>query len=219
MATRILALNANPRVGSFTDALTDAYTSAATAAGADVTTLAVRDLAFDPALHGGYTTVTPLEPDLVRFQELMRDCDHFTVLTPLWWNSIPAPLKGLIDRALLPGFGFNYTEGKPLPERLLGGRRARIVISSDSPLIYQLTYAGDTAVRMLKRNTIAFCGFKPVHVTRLSPIRSSSDSRRASYLEKVRAVGTKDGSLSVSDERRASRKPVTIGGRGSNVKH
>lgn len=211
MEPNILVLNANPRVGSLTDALTDAYATAAQKAGADVTVTAIRDLTFDPVLHSGYTKPTPLEPDLIQFQQRVADCDHLAVITPLWWNGVPALFKGLIDRAILPGFGFRYIDGKPLPERLLGGRSARILISMDSPRIYQTFYAGDTAVRMLRRNVIGFCGFKPVHVNRFSPIHQASPERIATYLKKAARVGAKDGARDISDAQRAARKPVHVG--------
>lgn len=211
MRPTILVLNAHPRVGSLADGLADAYASAAREVGADVTVIAIRDLTFDPTLRGGYAEPTPLEPDLERLQQQIADCDHLAVVTPLWWNSVPAPFKGLIDRIILPGFGFRYVEGKPLPERLLAGRSARILITMDSPRIYQTLYAGDTAVRMLRRNVIGFCGFKPVHLTRFSPIHQASPDRIATYLKKAARVGAKDGARDISDAQRAARKTVHVG--------
>ena len=47
------------------------------------------------------------------------------IFTPIWWGALPAKLKGLIDRTFLPGFAFQYEEGKLMPKQLLKGRTAR----------------------------------------------------------------------------------------------
>lgn len=197
MKPRILVLNAHPRTGSLNDALAEHYSTGATQAGAHVDLVHVRDLNFDPILHGGYATPTPLEPDLIQFQQQLTACDHLVVVTPLWWNSLPAGIKGLIDRTFLPGFAFNYVEGKKLPVKLLGGRTARILITMDSPRIYQQLLAGDTAVRMLKRNVLSFCGFKPVRVNRFSPVHGASPEQLTKYLTNAKILGEKDGTRTV----------------------
>lgn len=211
MSTRILVLNANPRVDSLNDQLADRYATGARNAGADVEQIALRDLDFDPVLHDGYTTPTQLEPDLVRFQEKLLACDHFTIMTPLWWNGTPAALKGLIDRALLPGFAVYYAKHALRPQPLLTGRSARIMITMNAPLIYQLTYGGDTAVRMLRRNVLVLSGFKPVNVTRFTPIRNAKPDRIRSYLTKAAHIGGVDGGRRVTAAQRNKRKPLTAG--------
>lgn len=96
-------LRAHPLADSFNHALADAWADGARAAGCTVETLDVADLEFDPRLHVAYRGDQPLEPDLKRVQQAIAGAAHLTVAFPLWWGSTPAALKGLFDRALLPG--------------------------------------------------------------------------------------------------------------------
>jgi len=45
-------------------------------------------------------------PDIAPIVEKLRSADALVFVYPTWWMSVPAILKGLFDRALLPGVTF-----------------------------------------------------------------------------------------------------------------
>lgn len=97
--------------------------------------LALRDLRFDPILHLGYHGQQPLEPDLHEAQEAIAAARRPVVVTPIWWGSMPALLKGFFDRVLERGWAFRYLPNG-MPEGLLAGRSARVIMTTDSPGYY-----------------------------------------------------------------------------------
>ncbi|QIK74370.1 NAD(P)H-dependent oxidoreductase [Nocardioides piscis] len=193
--SQILVVDGHPDPDSLTAATARAYV-----AGADgqAILLAVRDLAFDPDLRAGYRAAQPTEPDLARARSLIEESEHITVLTPVWWGSVPAALKGFFDRALDPGWAYRYNENGR-PEGLLGGRTGRLVVLADSPRWY-LPLVGDTTVKQVRRTTLEFCGIKPVAVTRFTDVRSQSEAERVAWLGRCAALGAAD-----ADQRRRSR--------------
>lgn len=185
--TRTLVLDGHPDPHSLTAALAREYVAGA---GDDAVLLSLRDLAIDPFLHQGYRPGQAVEPDLVRARELIEWSEHITVLTPIWWGSVPALLKGFLDRTLVIGWAFRYRDNGR-PEGLLAGRTGRVIVTSDSPRWY-LPLVGDTTVKQLKGRTLEFCGLSPVRVTRFTDVRNASDERRATWLEDARTLGHTD---------------------------
>ncbi|NRB41894.1 MAG: NAD(P)H-dependent oxidoreductase, partial [Pseudomonadales bacterium] len=132
MSKRVLVLAANPKQDSFVNNLAKAYAQSAEKYH-EVKLLEISEMDFDLDLSAGYSEESALEDSLKTFQAALQWCEHLVIVTPIWWGSLPAKLKGLIDRTFLPGFAFQYEKGQSIPKKLLQGRTARIVMAMDTP--------------------------------------------------------------------------------------
>lgn len=186
---RVLIIDGHPDHLSFGAALSDAYLEGAKTTGAEIRTIAIRDLLFQPNLQYGYRKRTELEPDLLRAQEDIKWAEHIVWLYPVWWGSIPAILKGFIDRTFLPGFAFNKRENSVWWDKLLTGKSAHIISTLDQPVWYYWLINGRPTYHAFKKMTLQFCGITPVRTTTFGPIRLSSDRFRNDALTKVTKLG------------------------------
>lgn len=152
--------------------------------------LALRDLTFDQNMRFGYTRRQELEPDLQAAWQSLLEADHVVVVTPVWWGSVPALLKGFFDRLLLPKRAYRM-KSSGLPEGMLTGRTGRLIVTTDSPWWY-LRLVGDTTVRHVRQTTLRFCGIAPVRATRLGPVKGSTSEVRARWLTKVERLARSD---------------------------
>ncbi len=190
-AKRILLIQAHPRRDSFCAALGAAYAEAARVAGHEVEQVQLAALQFAPDLPEGYASLPPLEPDLQRLQQQIQAAEHLVWVYPVWWGSVPALLKGLLDRLLTPGFAFRYVATQTWPERLLKGRSARLLVSLDTPAWYFRWLQGAPAHRMMKGAVLEFCGIAPVRISEFSPVIKSTDAQRARWLEQAARLGAR----------------------------
>ncbi|ATQ76679.1 NADPH:quinone reductase [Massilia violaceinigra] len=182
---RVLVIAAHSSQQTFGSALAAAYAAAATAAGHEARLLELDRLAFDPILHHGYKVVQELEPDLKTAQELITWADHLVFAYPVWWGSIPALLKGFLDRIMLPGFAFKYRKGKAFPDKLLAGRSAHLLVTMDTPPWYfRLAYRAP-AIHQMKKTTLEFCGVTPVKTLLCGPVLDSTPEQRSKWLAQV----------------------------------
>ncbi|MFT3737580.1 MAG: NAD(P)H-dependent oxidoreductase [Breznakibacter sp.] len=185
----ILIINGHPDKESFCHQLAVSYQKGAIASGAKCELLNLFELRFDPILHHGFRKRTELEPDLVAAQQKIKNADHLVWVYPTWWGTYPALLKGFIDRVFLPKFAFKYRENSPFWDKLLTGKSARLIVTMDSPLFYNwLVYKNAGHVSM-KRAILEFCGIKPVKVTAFAPVKSSSETQRDKWIERVNKLG------------------------------
>lgn len=72
-----------------------------------------------------------LSPDVAAEQEKVRWSDAVILQFPLWWFSVPAILKGWIDRVFTSGFGYGPAVPPPYSEgSALAGRRALLSVTA-----------------------------------------------------------------------------------------
>ena len=187
---KVLILLGHPDKSGMCGTLADAYEESAREAGHAVTRMNIGEMQFDPILHKGYRERQDLEPDLVRFQELVTACDHFVVVYPVWWVGMPAILKGLFDRAWLPGSAFRYikTSGGVRTifwRRLFRGKTARIIMTSGTlPLLVRFLPGNVNA--QLRWGILWFAGFS-VRTTWFGPAENIPERRKQRWVRKVRA--------------------------------
>ncbi|MEY4747345.1 MAG: hypothetical protein RLZZ416_394 [Candidatus Parcubacteria bacterium] len=192
MPRKIFLLLGHPDKSGFCGEIADAYESSARAAGHQIERMNLGDMQFDPILHKGYRAMQELEPDLKRFQELVTACDHFVIVYPVWWVSMPALLKGLFDRAWLPGSAFRYIKTKTgtrtiFWHRLFRGKTARIFMTSGThPLLVRFLPGNVNA--QLKWGILWFAGFS-VRTKWFGPAENIPEGRKVRWLACARELG------------------------------
>lgn len=187
---QIVVIDGHPDPESYCASLANAYRNGAESAKASrCARIAIRDLDFNPNLEFGYRKRTELEPDLLHCQELIQNADHLVWVYPVWWGSVPAIMKGFLDRVLLPGFAFKKREGSVWWDQFLTGKSARLICTMDQPPWYYRWVYGCPSHKAMKNLTMKFVGIKKVGITAIGPIRLSSDQFRANWLSRVEQLG------------------------------
>lgn len=189
----ILIINGHPNKESLVFALTEAYQKGAIESGAAISVIHISDLNFNPNLQYGYRKRMELEPDLLESLEKIKAADHLVWLHPVWWGGMPAMMKGFIDRLFLPGITFKYKENSVWWDKLLKGKTARIITTLDQPSWYYWLMFGRPSVNQLKKSVLEFCGVKPVKVTYVAIVKTSTAQLRAKWINNIYKLGLKNG--------------------------
>ena len=190
---RIFVLNGHPAETSLTGALAAAYVEAARAAGHEVRETRLHDLDFDMDYGvGGYENVKPLEPGLEAVLDDIEWAEHVVLAAPLWWGGVPAKLKGLFDRALLPGRAFNTreTDWMGMPTPMLTGRTGRVIMTSDTPNWFQRLVYRHAMLRQVRDQILGFVGIKPARFTHFTGASHPEPASVEKWVSTVRGFGT-----------------------------
>jgi len=188
---KILIINGHPNPSSFNFAIAESYRKGAVEAQAQVETITIAELHFNPNLQFGYQKRTELEPDLIEAWEKIKNADHLVWIHPVWWGGLPAITKGFIDRLFLPGMAFRYRENSVWWDKLLKGKTAHIITTLDQPGWYYRLFYARPSVNQLKKSTLEFCGVSPVKVSYIEIIKTSDELQRKKWLQKVYNFGLK----------------------------
>jgi hypothetical protein len=113
-----------------------------------------------------------------------------------------------------------------LPKPLLAGRRARPMLTSDTPGLFFRLVCGAAMRRQVKRQILAYCGVKPRGFIRFPPVETSTGETstgetrareiragetRARWLARARVSGAAEGWGGTVRGRRGERPPSRRG--------
>jgi NAD(P)H dehydrogenase (quinone) len=188
---KVLLLLGHPAEASFCESVINAYREGALQATAEIKEVWIGDLTFDPNLAHGYKNRQdmPLEPDIQRVQAYIQWAEHLVIVYPTWWGGMPALMKGLIDRVLLPGFAFRHHPGSNFPEKLLQGKSARVMVTMDAPKFWFYLFYQAAQYHIVRKIILGYCGIKPVRFTTFGWMRQSTPATRQKWLESARQLG------------------------------
>ncbi|MDQ0745392.1 NAD(P)H dehydrogenase (quinone) [Clavibacter sp. B3I6] len=115
-----LIVTAHPDPDSLTH---DVARRLADALGADRTTVAhLAQEGFDPVSgmpdRRAYSGAAGAPADVVAEQARLDRADHVVLVFPVWWWSMPALLKGWIDRTFIAGWAFGVDDDGRIEKRL-----------------------------------------------------------------------------------------------------
>ncbi|MEL6682489.1 MAG: NAD(P)H-dependent oxidoreductase [Pseudomonadota bacterium] len=189
---RILILNGHPGETSLSRQFAESYAQAARQAGADVRLHHLPDMQFDMDFGtGSYTDYKPLEPQLEAFLSDLEWAEHFVMTTPMWWGGSPAKLKGLFDRALLPGRAFNTRVTKMgMPTPMLTGKTGRVIMTSDTPMWFERLIYRRAVIHQLRKQILGFVGIKPAKLTYFAGATDVSGPKVKEWIKTVARLGT-----------------------------
>lgn len=184
----VLLIDAHPDEGRYCSHLLGVYRESLPPT-AEVTLVALRDLAFSPNLAHGYRKRTDWEPDITRLAQLLDACDHIAFAFPMWWGAEPAVLKGLLDRLFLPGFTFAYHENDTWWDRNMAGRSADVIVTMDTPPLFLRLAYGNALIHRWRKQILGFAGFKPVRILPLGQVKFGGAQKKGPVWEaKVRRL-------------------------------
>ena len=107
-----------------------------------------------------------LAPDIHTEMKKVEWADMLIFQFPLWWSSMPAILKGWIDRVFAQGFVVNLAKGELYQTGLLAGKKAMISTTAGSPPEFYSEDGPHGNINLhlmsLWHNTFEFCGMEVV---------------------------------------------------------
>jgi NAD(P)H dehydrogenase (quinone) len=185
-----LVVFAHPNPKSFGKGILDTVVKASEEKGAAVKVRDLYELGFDPILKPSDFVAFKegkVPEDIAAEQEIIRWADVITFIYPVWWTSLPAILKGYVDRVFSYGFAYEYIDGAP--NGLLKGKKALLFSTTGTP---DELYAANGMHASMKQTTdqgiFNFSGMEEVSHTFFGAVPYVSEEVRSDYLQKAAAV-------------------------------
>lgn len=191
MSRRIFIWVAHPKENSLCRGMADAYQTGVEAEGGEVRRIDLCDMRFDLNTDGYGADATPLEPDLIAWQEAVAWADHILIVHPYWWGAMPTKAKAVIDRALAPGFAFKYHRRGLGWDKLLTGKTADVMITSDTPPLLDTLLYWRPGRRVLINQILGFCGVKTRRALQFGSVKTAAPEKIRAWIDRARTLGVR----------------------------
>ena len=186
----VLVVLAHPNADSFNHAIAERAVATLRSAGREVQLLDLYALGFKAAMstderaayHGDQPVLDPLVAEHV---ELLRRADTLVFVYPTWWSSLPAILKGWLERVMVPGVAFVFDDAGKVKSALTHVRRIVGISTYGSSRLY-VRAINDNGRRTLTRNLRLTCGLRTrCRWLGLYAIDTSTTDERTAFLQRV----------------------------------
>lgn len=121
-----------------------------------------------------------LDTETEKYRNLIKQADFIIFIFPIWWSSMPAILKGFIDRVFAKDFAYKYKG--IMPVGLLKGKNAWIINTHDSPNLYARFIQNDYG-KILNKQILKMCGIRTKRHDSLSFVRRTNELKRENFLK------------------------------------
>lgn len=190
---RIQVVHCHPLEESFNHALFRTAVETLRVAGHEVVATDLYREGFQPAMTEGerrtYMGNGYDDSRIARYVEILKSVEGVIFCYPHWWYSMPAVLKGYVDRVWGPGTAFVYdTKDNHLEPNLRNVKLLGVVTTFGSPWWMVRLFAGDPGRKVVMRCLKPMCakGVSSFWLAHYDMDHSRQESRGA-YLDKVKA--------------------------------
>lgn len=118
------------------------------------------DPRFTPSNRQDYLTRSQSDPAVTAEQQRVDDADHLVLVFPVYWWSMPALLKGWVDRVFVAGWAFDYDEEDQIVRRLERLTAHLLPISGTAEESFARHGYAQSFSTQIERGIIDFCGIQ-----------------------------------------------------------
>lgn len=125
-----------------------------------------------------------LDKECENYREKIIWADTIVFIYPVWWNDVPAILKGFFDRVFASEFA--YSIKNMIPHGLLKDKKAVIINTMDAPGFYVKYFLFDDHFRNFKTNILKFCGFEKVKRKTFFAVKHKKRDRLVKEMKEIK---------------------------------
>jgi len=187
---QVVVVLAHPNSDSFSHAIADRACAGLRGAGHEVQVLDLYAQGFRAAMslddhvayHGDHPAIDPMVAD---HGALVLRAEALVFVYPTWWSSLPAILKGWLERVMVPGVAFVFNDNGKVRPGLTNVRRIVGISTYGSPRSY-VRLINDNGRRTLTRALRLNTGLRArTSWLGLYAIDSATAAQRSQFLDRV----------------------------------
>lgn len=188
---KVVVVFNHPYEGSYCNAILNSVIRGLHHAGHEVDIIHLDNENFNPVMTAqdlkAFKDKNPLDPKVIEYKERLEQADHLLFIFPIWWELMPALMKGFIDKVIFPGVAYDYTNTsntkmKPLWTNMKG---VTMITTMNTPGILYWGIFGNAIRKALMKGTFWKLGYKNRKWISLNMVKMVSAEKRKKWLNDI----------------------------------
>ena len=193
---KTLIIYNHPHEGSFCSAIRDAVESGLHKGGHQHKTINLDKDEFDPVMREkdlgafvkagriGEEGLDGVDPIVLRYMKKLRWAEHIVMIFPIWWMTMPAMMKGFVDKVIFPGVVYKM-EGGELVSMLSSLKQVTIITTMNTPSdVYKDVFDNSIEGSLIK-GTFNKIGIHDIRWISLNMVKQAGDEKRWLWLDEI----------------------------------
>jgi len=187
---RVVIVFNHPYSGSYCSAILNSVKSGLEKSGHEIDVIHLDNDKFNPVMTAedllAFKNKKSIDTQAKEYIQRIKAADHLVFIFPIWWELMPALMKGFVDKIIFPGETYDYTQsGYGMVTLMKNIKSITVITTMNTPgLMYKLIY-GDAIKKALIKGTLRKMGCKRVKWLSLNMVKMSSKEKRVKWLEQI----------------------------------
>jgi putative NADPH-quinone reductase len=193
---KTLIIYNHPHEGSFCSAIRDAVVTGLENGGHRHKIINLDADGFDPVMRekdlGAFVQasrnpgkeIEGLDPLVQVYVDKMRWAERIVMIFPIWWMTMPAMMKGFVDKVIFPGVVYKMEGGK-LVSMLSGLRQVTVITTMNTPADVYRNVFGNSIEGSLIKGTFNQIGIHDIRWVSLNMVKQAGDEKRWLWLDEI----------------------------------
>ncbi|MCG9692592.1 NAD(P)H-dependent oxidoreductase [Vibrio sp. Isolate22] len=127
-----------------------------------------------------------LDPQVLEYKQRIERAEHIVFVFPIWWELMPALMKGFIDKLVFPGIAYEYSGGGTgMSCTLTKLKGVTMITTMNTPSIAYKLLFGNAIKKALLMGTFWKIGVKKREWINLTNVKGVSNNKRQQWLSSI----------------------------------
>ena len=142
--------------------------------------------AFAQARTMGAKVLKDLDVQTLDYAARLQQAEHLVLVFPVWWELMPALMKGFIDKLIFPAIAYGYTERGMMKSTLTRLKKVTVISTMNTPgLIYRFIF-GNALRGALLMGTFRKIGCRNLKWISLTRVKGVTQEKRMKWLQDIK---------------------------------
>lgn len=179
----------HPWEGSLNHAILDKTKEILTNRGEKFQVIDLHEDEFDPTFHASelkfFSKGETPNKQVINYQEMLKNSEELIFIFPIWWFSVPAVLKGFLDKVLLKNFAYTEDKRGIMTGLLTQIKSVKVITTAQSPKWYIKFFKGDGIHKTFIKATLKSVGMKHVKWIHEGYVVTSPKEKKEKFLKSL----------------------------------